>query len=234
MSEIHLQTGAYALDALEDLERIGFERHLPVCDSCQVETAEFREAAARLADRVARRPPAQLRERVMAEVALTRQVSPARAGRRPFRMRRGLAAAAAAVVLAAGAGLGGVAWQAHRSAHSAQVEAAGVARVLTDPARREVAATASVGGSATLVTAGGSAVFTADRLPAPAAGRAYQLWLTGPDGVTTSAGLLHLSGGGVQSVVPGVSAGAEVTVSIEPSGGSKQPTAPAILALKVA
>jgi Anti-sigma-K factor rskA len=236
MPEIHLLTGAYALDALDaldDLERRGFERHLRTCATCFLEVTEFREAAAGLAERVATPAPEAMRARVMAQVAVTRQVSP---GTRPslprFSLRRLVAVAATVLLIAAGAGLGTVAWQGHRTAQSAQVEAARIARVMTAPGRIEVVGTPSVGGRATVVAADGSAVFATDRLPAPPAGKAYQLWVIDARGVR-SAGLLKLTGGTAQSLVSGVSNGARVAVSVEPDSGSKQPTTTPVLNLRV-
>ena len=73
-NEVHTLSGAYALDALTEIERAGFARHLAECSVCETEVAEFRETAARLGMAAWETPPARLRERVMAEVAQTRQV----------------------------------------------------------------------------------------------------------------------------------------------------------------
>ena len=35
MSDIHALVGAYAVDALDDVERAAFERHLAECAACQ-------------------------------------------------------------------------------------------------------------------------------------------------------------------------------------------------------
>ena len=53
MSDIHKLSGAYAVDAVDDLERARFERHLAACEDCRAEVAELREAAALLAETVA-------------------------------------------------------------------------------------------------------------------------------------------------------------------------------------
>jgi anti-sigma-K factor RskA len=239
MPELHLLTGAYALDALDGVERAGFERHLRGCDSCTTEVAEFREAVVGLADRVAQAPPEGLRERVLGEVVRTRQVSPRRAGLPRPSLRRSLTLAAAVVVLAGGAGLGGITWESHQQAQTAQAEASRIARVVTDPSRLEVVGSTANGGSVTVVAARGTAVFTVDQLPATAKGRTYQLWLIHPKAgstgkaVTTSAGLLKVHGGSAQSVVSGVTPGVSVAMSVEPDGGSKQPTTTPILALPV-
>ena len=58
MSEVHNLTGAYALDALDDIERARFEQHLATCEDCRAEVAELRETAALLAETTAVTPPA--------------------------------------------------------------------------------------------------------------------------------------------------------------------------------
>jgi anti-sigma factor RsiW len=241
MPELHQLSGAYALDALDDVEQAGYERHLRTCPSCSIEVIEFQETVAGLADRVALPAPDQLRAKVLAEIARTRQVSPiARATFHRPSLRRTLATAAAAVLIAGTAGLSGVAWQAHRAADLARISAdrasaraARVAEVMTDPGRIEVVGASSVGGTATVVAAGGTAVFATSALPAPPPGKAYQVWLIDKAGMR-SAGLLKLTNGSGQSLVSGVTVGSSVAVSLEPSGGSKQPTTTPVLNLKVA
>lgn len=76
-ANLHALTGAYALDALEPAERADFEAHLARCAECAEEVAGLRETAARLAGAARLAPPAALRERVLAQVALTPQVAPA-------------------------------------------------------------------------------------------------------------------------------------------------------------
>ena len=53
MSDIHALSGAYAVDALDDIERAQFERHLAECPACTAEVGSLREAAALLAETTA-------------------------------------------------------------------------------------------------------------------------------------------------------------------------------------
>jgi len=73
--DLHALSGAYALDAVDDIERAAFLRHMAECDSCAAEAGEFREVAARLGD-VVEEPPARLRANVLAAIGQTRQVGP--------------------------------------------------------------------------------------------------------------------------------------------------------------
>src|SRR5581483_8120714 len=114
--DIHTLTGAYALDALNELERRQFQAHLSRCPDCAREVDELRATAAKLGVAAAQQPPPSLRHAVMAQVARARQDSPtppptpapltetstAIAG---HRWRARLTAAAAALATAAAVGL---------------------------------------------------------------------------------------------------------------------------------
>ncbi|HEY9395441.1 MAG TPA: zf-HC2 domain-containing protein, partial [Nocardioides sp.] len=41
--DIHALSGAYAVDALDDIERARFEEHLAVCADCRDEVASLRD-----------------------------------------------------------------------------------------------------------------------------------------------------------------------------------------------
>ena len=69
MSDIHTLSGAYALDALLDLERAEFERHLSACDACRAEVASLREAASHLAEASATSPACSSAPTTSAETA---------------------------------------------------------------------------------------------------------------------------------------------------------------------
>ncbi len=76
MSDIHALSGAYAIDALDDIERAQFARHLAQCSECQAEVQSLREAAALLAETTAVEPPAGLRNRVLADIKNVRPLPP--------------------------------------------------------------------------------------------------------------------------------------------------------------
>jgi anti-sigma factor RsiW len=106
-ADVHSLIGPYLLDALDDVERAAFDRHLRECGDCRAEVGELREAAARLADGAWSVPPPRLRTDVLAAVATTRQVTPETPpAARPAAGtgRRRLLTAAAVLVAAAGAG----------------------------------------------------------------------------------------------------------------------------------
>jgi anti-sigma-K factor RskA len=232
LHDLHMLAAAYALDALDEFERRAFERHLAGCETCTAELREFTEAAAALADRVAEPAPAALHDRVLAEVRMTRQL-PARSAR-PVRgpsWRRSLIGAAAAVLVAAGAALGTVAYQEHQSAEQARNLADGITRVLTSPDRVEVEHTVTGGGRATMVMAGGDAVLSTAGIAEAPSGHEYQTWVIGADGVIQSGGKLDLDKGEAAAFMKGVAKNAALAVTIEPEGGSQQPTTAPVVRL---
>src|SRR6266581_5254667 len=87
--DLHALSGAYALDAIEaGPERDRFTRHLSRCQSCASEVRGFREVATAMAFAAAAEPPAELRGRVLAAAARTRQLPPeVRTHARPRRPR---------------------------------------------------------------------------------------------------------------------------------------------------
>lgn len=72
MSEVHDAVGSYVVNALDPPERVEFEAHLPTCNRCRLEVAEFRETVAELTVLVATPPPAALRTSLLAAIGSIR------------------------------------------------------------------------------------------------------------------------------------------------------------------
>lgn len=75
---------AYALDALEGLQRFTFEAHLDHCRPCLGDVSDIRDASELLSVGVVETPPAALRSRVLAATEAAapgseKPVAPARA-----------------------------------------------------------------------------------------------------------------------------------------------------------
>ena len=225
--DLHTLTGAYAADALDPVDRDVFERHLETCDSCRAEVRELQATTARLAVGVSAMPPAALRDRVLAEVGRTRQLSPpgdvVRLDQRRNRpWYRQPATAAAAVLLVVAIGLGGLAVQENRQKADAERLAERIAAVAVDPQRTVHTVPVAHGGSGTVVAADGIALFHGSDLPRLPDGQAYQLWrMSGQE--SQSAGVLG-RGGELTGVVTDLGPGDAVGVSVEPEGGSSHPT----------
>lgn len=229
-SDIHALVGAYAVDALDDEERTAFERHLADCAACRAEVAGLREAAATLATPTAVTPPGALRDRVLADIATVRPLPPAaeRADRRPRRFPRPwLLVAAAAAVIALGAGA--AVWQpwADQTSQAPQLTAAERIRAADDA--ETFTQTLDGGARATLIRSRAlnqAVLVTSDMPPAPE-GRVYELWLDHKGVGMVPAGLMV---GTEREVVlegdPATAIGFGITV--EPEGGSEEPTLPPV------
>ncbi|MBI2242985.1 MAG: anti-sigma factor [Nocardioides sp.] len=230
-NDVHALSGAYAVDALDDAERASFERHLTECAECRSEVASLREAASRLAETTAAEPPAGLRDRVLAGIATTRPLPPAvsapaahrstPSARRPRRRLEMLVAAAAAVVAV---GAGAVIWQ-------QPWEETSQAPSVTDAVLRAADARSTSldfkgGAHATLVHSDsvGRAVLVTEKMPAPPAGKVYQLWLDQPGRGMVSAGVMPVAADQTVLLQGDAATATAAGITVEPEGGSAEPT----------
>jgi anti-sigma-K factor RskA len=244
--DIHTLAGAYALDALTEIERAAFARHVAGCEACAVEVAELQETSSRLGGALSEPPPAGLRTAVMAEVARTRQV-PARAevrspGRSEVqRWRRWTAGAVAAGVIAIGAAA--TTWvvldqrlgDARRQTEQLAQQQARANAVLSAPdvALRSVAVP---GGGKLTVAASASqnaGVVLMSDLAAPPTGQVYELWLLSDTKPVRAGTLLAGQRSATRLVGPLTGAGS-IGVTLEPEGGSDQPSMNPIATVPIA
>ena len=257
----HALTGVYALDALDTAaEAARFERHLSRCQACASEVRGFRDTATRLALAVARQPPPALRTAVMTDVARTRQLPAADDRARHARQGRTLLprlavagaalAAAAAVILAVvlintqnqlgrtQQQLGQAQQELSQARHhliqaEAQLAAINAVRTAADAAL--VTKVTPIGGRVTVVSSPSrhQVVVTTSGLPALRAGKVYQLWLIGAHGnKIRSEGLLGLHNGrGGPTLISGVLPGDIFGITLEPAGGTVQPTVAPFVAI---
>lgn len=223
MNEIHALSGAYAVDAVDDLERAAFERHLAECAECRAEVASLRETAAMLAETTATAPPAALRDRVLADITTVRQLPPVVPTAQPVRRHRVrlLVAAAAAVVLV-GAGAVAVTQPWADDAPPPSV----TEQVLEAPDAQSTTLEFPGGASATVTHSDelDQAVLQTDDMPPPPDGKVYQVWLDQPGKGMVSAAVMPVKED--QTLLlegdAGTATGAGITV--EPEGGSPEPT----------
>ena len=250
----HALSGVYALDALDTAaEAARFERHLSRCQACASEVRGFRDTATRLALAVAGAPPPALRTAVMTEVARTRQLPAADDRARHARQGRTLLprlavagaalAAAAAVILAVVLintqnQLGRTQQQlsqAKQHLSQAQTELAAINAVRTAADAALVTKVTPIGGRVTVVSSPSrhQVVVTTSGLPALRAGKVYQLWLIGAHGnKIRSEGLLGLHNGrGGPTLISGVLPGDIFGITLEPAGGTVQPTVAPFVAI---
>lgn len=233
--------GAYALDAVDDDERRAVERLVARDPAVAAELARLRETAAALGAARSSAPPAHVRDAVLSRLSATPQLAPdvaapvdlprdelaARRAARPARRWMLPVAAAVAVLLAVP---GTLAWQQHERAVQAEAQAALLGDVLADPGAVLLRGEVAGGGEAVAVLTSERALLVADGLADVDADRTYQLWAM-RDGVPVPSGLLDVTDGRVQALATEYRAGDGLAVSVEPAGGSDQPTTDPVLVL---
>jgi anti-sigma-K factor RskA len=220
--DLHALSGAYSIDALSAEEAELFATHLEQCPVCRIEVRELQEVASRMGASESVAPPAALKARILAaadhQAQLPPQVTPierARARRWPTR----IAGAAAAVVLVAAGVLG----LSHLNEPDQPNVAAGSVSQVFRAADAHTATVTTTSGArmrvATSAEFGQMAVATRG-LP-KLTHRTYQMWAV-RNGRSTSIGLIDDVGAG--KVMPIPTPGTTFAITVEPAGGSKQPT----------
>jgi anti-sigma factor RsiW len=223
-----VDAAAYVLGALEESELARYREHLETCAHCRAEVAELQTVVDVLPTSA---PPAvaseALRERILATVRSEAELLRAAAGEhadrpsRPvsrLRARRfsllgasaGLAATAAVIVaILLGSSSGG--------------------SLIVDKGHSEANAR---GADVSLRRRDGHAELVVAKMPQPALGKIYEVWLSrGAGDAEPTNALFSVTSAGSGSVdVPNSLHGVkEVMVTSEPSGGSDHPTSPRLL-----
>jgi len=216
MDDIHDLTALYIVDALDDLERRRYESHLADCADCRAELEMLDSGFGAYLDGVSEAVPVELKATVMAGIQEPRQ------GRRFTGWVAGVAAAAAAISVVVAVSLGGdpdIAEQILAAPDVVVLEVDGAPFPGTEIAySREV----------------GRGLFTADALPDPGEGRTYQLWLIDDDGPSSAGTFLPTDGETVVVLDGTAEPGYTVGLTIEPAGGSTQPTGDILVAQPLA
>jgi anti-sigma-K factor RskA len=232
-SDVHSLSGAYALNALGPEEAVEFRRHLDECPTCREEVQALQRAAARMGAAEAVSPPPHLKRRILAAAARTPQQasrptpvaaaeppmrSPRPWRRTPKQLRR-LAATAATLIVAGAAAFGVIALidQEDPSLSEAVVQV-----FEADDARTTMVETTNGGRLVVGVSPSrGEMAVDTRALPDPGEGRVYQLWAIRGENIG-SAAVLEDVDDGVALGVP--MEGTTIALTVEPSGGSRQPT----------
>lgn len=244
---LHALSGAYVVDALDDIERATFERHLPGCLDCQQEVASLREATALMADDAALTPPPALRDSVLAGIKNIRPLAPEtgdRTGpgsnpaeddspaapiakvlpmrRRGFRVGKMLAAAAAVAAIA-----GGVFFQPWQSNDNPPIAQLGpIDQVLNAADAQKVTKSFKDGSTATVYRSKseGRAVLLTEGMALPPPGKAYEVWLQDAKGTMIPAGMMKPRGDNRMLLEGDANKAIGVGITVEPAAGSKVPT----------
>jgi anti-sigma-K factor RskA len=204
---LHELTAGYALDALDSTELGVYEEHLAHCERCQAELGVLAAGAAALAFAVEpAQPPDALRERIL-EAARAERPNVVSL-RRPYASVGVRVLAVAASVAAVGLGIWNIAL--HNRLDRSHEALRGV---------RLHGAAGSV-----VVGANGQGTLVVDGLAAAPAGKTYEAWVI-RGGKAEPAGLFRAGRKtALVRLTRHVPQGAIVAVTVEPAGGSPQPT----------
>ncbi len=213
--DLHDLASAYALDALDDIERREFERHLDGCAQCSEELESLRDTAAALAFVTeSHAPPPELRDRLLTAV---RQESPSNVV--PFRRRFALPAVAAAAVAAAAAAIVLGLWASSLSNSLDEKRAA--LQIIANPSADRVA----LGRAGQVVVAPNGDAALISRLSHAPPGKTYEIWVIREGAAPESAGLFTEGKTGTPVMLDRqVPKGAQIGLSLERAGGSPKPT----------
>lgn len=151
------------------------------------------------------------------------------AGRRAAR-RRWSTVVAALAVLAAVAVPSTVAWRQAERAAQAEARADRITALLAEPGAQVVSAPVTSGGTAVAVVTADAALVTASGVDAPGAGEVYQLWVM-RDGSPVPDATTGVTDGTLQIRTDAYRTGDALALTVEPEGGSEQPTSEPVVVL---
>jgi anti-sigma-K factor RskA len=247
-------SGAFALDAVTDEERTDHERAVAADFALLEETTSLAAAAAELSRITEVTPPAQLRADVLAAIRHVRPLPPVtlaapdagpsgdtvpvhddRGGTVvSLNPRRRRAATWISAVVAAAAAVAAVFVVLAQRGDGPSGTMADAVRSASDVSSFQQ----PVGDWSAVLYVSPSenrAVIVSETMPDAPSGNDFQVWLEMPGGQMISAGLMPRTGGkGQEFVVSGDIADADaVAISVEPEGGSPQPTSPPVVKIAV-
>lgn len=220
---------AYALDAVDDAERADIERrvraaHDEISGAFAVEVRQVRETMALVSAATAVEPPEQLRERLLAQVAgdPVRQL-------RPPRRRWLTTVAATAAAVAIGLGTFGIGWWLRPAPPTTTAE-----QIFAASDVRTVSGEIPTGGTATVVFSRerNAGVLVMNNVAPPETGTVYQMWLI-DDAGPHSAGVMDAGAiaPSTTAVLPDLGDSTTLAFTVEPGGGSEEPTGAPFAAL---
>ena len=234
---IHLLAGAYALNALDSGETEVFEEHLRHCEDCRREVAELRETAALLGSVQPAADAGEMKAAVMSQIAVTPQLTPAPVVRLRPRVARSLGWLAAAAVAVVAVVLAGNVYTQQRTISAMNAHTGEMMVLLTAEDAKVMPLELPSGTSTVLVSmARGEAMVMAEDVPLPEAGMTYQTWAYDAQGNPTPAGTWtpDASGQAAAHVDAQLKDCTALSVTVEPMGGSPEPTSEPLAMVQLA
>jgi anti-sigma-K factor RskA len=245
MTDKHLpfrdNLSAYALGALDAGETAALESHLQTCASCRAELADYQRISAGLLSALPPQSPGPNLKRTLAARLL--------GAKKSIRPRWQLAwsfgqfATATALTLLLGISLFSSlqmrALQSQQAELTRQLamEQTALAMIASPGAYTLPVSDGDVAGSLIVNSKKNSAIMILSNLPELQEGETYQMWFIEPDDGRVSAGLFEVNREGSITIAildSGISLQAYtgIGVTVEPAGGSDQPTGPKVFGVE--
>lgn len=251
MSDLHHVSGAYALDALDGAELTEFETHLVGCEDCRAEVDSFARTTVLLSATTLTAPPAGLRDSVLAGISRVRPLPPEVSAEQPAelsepmaapgnvppvvvplpparaplarRLRGVLAAAAAVAVIGGGVAI----WQSQDDSNERREQILKAEeRIIGAPDAARERLTFPGGAAATLVRSVSlrQAVLITEAMPPAPDGKVYQVWFDVPGQGMVKAALMPPKSDQVVLLSGDAAVATGAGITVEPEGGSPEPT----------
>jgi len=236
---------AYALGALDTDEILALQAHLETCTVCQAELADYRNLTSGLLQAVPpKMPPAHLRRNLVKQLPSHQTRTPNLFARFFGQFTLGQVAIAAVMLVLVGVNL----FSSYQIRDLQQKQASlknyisteqSALALLAYPETEALAVNPDVqelAGSMLVDRDKSTAVLFLWNLPALDKGKTYQVWLIDANGKRTSGGLFIPEAGqtytmaSIQSSIP-IGDYVGIGVTVEPSGGSLQPTGSRVLSV---
>jgi anti-sigma-K factor RskA len=213
----------YALGALPEAEAAQVRAHLATCAECRAEYDALRPVVDTLGyaaeSDLSDADVARVKQRLLAQIAPAAKVTPLR--RRSLPVWPAYLAAALALGIAVSEAVSNTGLRTELSAVRGQLAQENTA--LADLVGSDAQRFPIPGG--TVVRRGDKVYLAVQQLPPPPPGHVYQVWTLARGATTVAPSVTFLPSEGVTVIsVPRAGDAAAIAVSVEPAGGSRQPT----------
>lgn len=245
MTDNHLpfreNLSAYALSALDADETAALESHLQACDSCRAELADYQRTSAGLLSALPPQAPGPNLKRTLA----ARLPSAKKSARPRWQLgwSFGQLATATALTLLLGMNIFSsvqmrtLQTQQAELARQLEMEQTALAMIASPGADTLPVSDGNVAGSLIINREKNSAILILSNLPELEKGETYQIWFIEPDDGRVSAGLFNVNRDRNITIASlassdSLQAYTGIGVTIEPTGGSDQPTGPKVFGVE--
>ena len=245
MTDNHLifreNLAAYAINALDADETAALQVHLQTCDSCRAELAGYQRVSAGLLSALPPQAPPPALKRTLA----ARLPSAKKTIRPRWRLQWSFGQFATATAFALLLGMNlfssfqvrALQNQQDELARHLEMEQSALAMIASPGATTLPVSDGNVAGSLIVNSEKNSAILILSNLPELKKGETYQMWFIEPDDGRVSAGLFEVNRDGSITIASldskdSLLAYTGIGVTVEPAGGSDQPTGPKVFGVK--